>query len=93
MRIIWRCRSFASPQPRSWRGELFRRTVQGLAAAHTRYGVLIGRLSQALPILLKVNHHCIRGDVERPNPAAAPRSEAFSRAICPGVRGQSPRGA
>ena len=44
-------------------------------------------------ILLKVNHHCIRGDVERPNPAAAPRSEAFSRAIRPGVRGQSPRGA
>jgi hypothetical protein len=93
MRIIWRCRSFASPQPRSWSGEPFRRTVQGLAAAHTRYGVLIGRLSEALPILLKMNNHRIRGDVARPNPAAAPRSAAFSRAIRPGVRGQSPRGA
>jgi hypothetical protein len=72
-------------------GGPFRRTVQGLAAADTRYGVLTGRLSEAMPILLKVKSHRIRGDGARPNPAAAPRSAAFSRAIRPGVRDHSPR--
>jgi len=48
-------------------GEPFRRTVQGLAAGYTRYGVLIEAPSQAERILFKVKSHRIRGDGARPN--------------------------